>query len=324
MSKVISLCSVIVPVGSRVDDLEQLLPEYAAAIGSAGVDFEIIVVLDGLKDELLHKLQELKDSSEWLRIIQFSREFGQSAALMAGFGAAKGDVLVTLPAYWQVQAKELPKLLAAADAEDDMLIAVRWPRAGSAFENLRRKMFHGMLKFITALNYRDLGCGVRLFKREVADEIPLYGDQYRFLPLLAVRRGFRVREVELTQSTSDSFRGRYRIRDYVHGVLDVMTVFFLVRFTKKPLRFFGSVGFLSAGVGVIFVLVLVLQRMFFDQPLADRPALLLGSLLIVLGVQLFGLGLLGELVIFSHAAESKEYAIRQIVGGKKKAPEKSE
>lgn len=317
MPKVISFCSVIVPVESRFDDLSELLPQYAAAIATANVDFEIIVVLDGLKDELVRTLQKLGETSEWLRVVQFSREFGQSAALMAGFSEAKGDVIVTLPAYWQVEPTELPKLLAAADSEDDMLIAVRWPRAGSAFENLRRKMFHGLLKFITALDYRDLGCGVRLFKREVADEIPLYGDQYRFLPLLAVRRGFRVREVELKQSESDRFRGRYRIRDYVHGVLNVMTVFFLVRFTKKPLRFFGSVGFLAAGVGAIFVFVLVAQRLFFDQALADRPALLLGSLLIVLGVQLFGLGLLGELVIFSHAAESKEYAIRKIVGGNK-------
>jgi hypothetical protein len=170
-----------------------------------------------------------------------------------------------------------------------------------------------MLKLITGINYRDLGCGVRLLKRTVAQEILLYGDQYRFLPVLATRRGFRVREVELAQSPADRFRGRYRIRDYLHGLLNVMTVFFLVRFTKKPLRFFGSIGFLTAGLGGIFVLILIVQRLFFGMALADRPALLLGSLLIVLGAQLFALGLLGELVIFSHASESKEYAIRSIV-----------
>lgn len=308
-------CSVIIPVESRVDDLQTLLPEYAAALESAGVSFEIILVLDGAKPEILEQVQDLATTSSWLRIIQFSRYFGESAALMAGFEDARGELLMTLPAYWQVAPAELSKLLDAVGEDDDMLLAVRWPRAGSPFEHFRRRVFHGMLKFITGLDYRDLGCGVRVFRREVAAEIPLYGDQYRFLPVLATRRGFRVREVELAQSPHDEFRGRYRFREYIHRFLDVLTIFFLVRFTKKPLRFFGTAGFLAAGVGAVFVLVLVIQRLFFDQPLADRPALLLGSLLVVLGVQLFGLGLLGELVIFSHAGDSKEYAIRAIVSG---------
>lgn len=308
--------SVIIPVGTRVDDLRELITEYASALEAASVGFEIIVVLDGLKAEVLAQLQDLSESQDWMRIVQFSRTFGQSAALMAGFSEARGEKLITLPAYWQVAASELPKFLQSATEGDDVLIAVRSPRAESRFERIRRGLFHGMLKVITALEFRDLGCSVRLFKRKVAEEIALYGDQYRFLPLLAVRRGFSVREVELAQSPADNFRGRYRLREYLHGILDVMTVFFLVRFTKKPLRFFGSIGALAGGIGAIFVLVMVIQRLFFDMALAERPALLLASLLIVLGVQLFGLGLLGELVIFSHAGESKEYAIRSIVGAR--------
>lgn len=307
-------CSIILPVESRVDDIRQLLSEYSQAFESANVSFEIVVALDGLKPDILEQIRDLAESSPWLRIIQFSRQFGGAAALTAGFEQARGKVLMTLPAYWQVKAEELPRLLTAMKDDDDMLLAVRSPRAGSSFERLRRRTFHGVLKFITAQSYRDLGCGVRLLRREVADEIRLYGDQHRFLPVLAARRGFRVREVELAQSPADKFRGRYRIRDYVHRLLDLMTVFFLVRFTKKPLRFFGSIGLIAAGIGALFVFVLVVQRLFFDQPLADRPALLLGSLLVVLGIQLFGLGLLGELVIFSHSGDSKEYAIRSIVG----------
>jgi hypothetical protein len=116
------------------------------------------------------------------------------------------------------------------------------------------------------------------------------------------------------------------LREYLHRFLDVLTVFFLIRFTKKPLRFFGSLGFLTAGFGAIFVLVLVIQRLFYSVPLGDRPALLLGSLLVVLGVQLFAIGLLGELVIFSHAADSKEYAVRSIVqkGNEADAAEKAD
>ena len=311
--------SVIVPVGRRVDDLVPLLGEYEAALNGTGVEFEMIVVLDGWKENLLAELREYGQPRAWLRVLQFSRDFGESAALMAGFQEARGDLIMTLPAYWQIAPAEIPKLLSSLDEDTDMAIAVRSPRAGSAFERLRRRAFHGLLKWITSHSYRDLGCGVRLFRRRVAEEIALYGDQFRFLPVLAVRRGFPVREIELAQSPRDRFRGRYRLREYVHGVLNVLTVFFLVRFTRKPLRFFGSIGFIAAGIGAAVVLVLVVERLFFGVALGDRPALLLASLLVVLGVQLFGLGLLGELVIFSHAGESKEYTIRSITDFRRNA-----
>ena len=317
MPKSQMLYSVIIPVCSRVDDIEALINEYSEALNVAALRFEIIIVLDGLKLKLMERLREFASARDWLRVLQFSRQFGESAALMAGFSDARGEILMTLPAYWQVKPSEIPALVNACRDDDDMLIAVRWPRAGSYFERIRRGIFHGMLKLITGHIYRDLGCGVRLFKRDVAQEIPLYGDQYRFLPVLAARRGFQVREIELAQSPNDVFRGRYRLREYLHGILNVMTVFFLVRFTKKPLRFFGSIGFLASGCGGVFVLILVIQRLFYGIALADRPALLLASLLIVLGVQLFALGLLGELIIFSFAADSKEYAIRSVIGGQK-------
>jgi glycosyltransferase involved in cell wall biosynthesis len=304
--------SIVIPVGSRVDELDVLLAEYDAAFRSAGHAYEIIAVLDGRENEWSEAMRAMSASNENLRVIELARAFGESAALAAGFDAARGELLVTLPAYYQVTPSEIPKLLAALQS-DDMLIAVRWPRAGGIFEKLRRGAFHWLFKFTSGMEYRDLGCGVRLLKRAVAEEIPLYGDQHRFLPALAARRGFRVREIELAQSPKDLFRGRYRLREYLHRFLDVLTVFFLVRFTKKPLRFFGTIGFLAASIGAVFILILVVQRLFFDMPLADRPALLLGSLLVVLGVQTFALGLIGELIIFTHAGGMKEYTIRSVI-----------
>lgn len=309
--------SVVMPVGKRVDDLPTLIDEYANALSGADINFEMIVVLDGLNETLLEELHGIGAERDWLNVIQFSREFGESAALMAGFAEAKGDRLLTVPAYWQIDPAEVLSLVESADDSDDILIAVRGQRVGSSFERIRRGLFHGILKIITGQSYEDLGCGVRLLKRSVADEINLYGDQHRFLPVLATRRGFSIREVEVTQSPKDQFRGRYRVREYLHRLLDILTVFFLVRFTKKPLRFFGSVGFLTAGLGSIFMFLLVTQKLLSGTPLAERPALLLSALLIVLGVQLFALGLLGELIIFSHAAGSKEYAIRSIVSKNK-------
>jgi glycosyltransferase involved in cell wall biosynthesis len=307
--------SVVVPVGRRFDDVPALVAAYAETFESTRVDYEMIVVLDGPKEGMLEPLMGLAAGNGRLRIIELARSFGESAALMAGFDSARGDLLITLPAYYQVDVPEIPKIIAALDREDDMLIAVRSPRAGGVFEKVRRAAFHGLLRAISGMRYRDLGCTVRLVRRGVFAEISLYGDQDRFFPALAARRGFRVREIELAQSRKDRFRGRYRVREYLHRVLDVLTVFFLVRFTKKPLRFFGSIGALAAGTGALAMLVLVVQRLFLEIPLADRPALLLASLLIVLGLQTAALGLIGELIIFTHASQMKEYAIRRVIGG---------
>ena len=150
-------------------------------------------------------------------------------------------------------------------------------------------------------------------RREVLEEISLYGDQHRFLALLADRQGFRVKEIDVRQSPQDRFTGHYRTREYAHRMLDIFTVFFLTRFTKKPLRFFGMVGASTFGIGFVFLLYLIIDRLFFDQALADRPALLLSSLLVVLGLQLFALGLLGELIIFTHAKNIKDYQVDEVI-----------
>lgn len=306
--------SVVIPVGARVDELDVLITEYDAAFASTGRSFEIIVVLDGQRGQWLEVLQNLGTSIENLRIIELSRQFGECSALAAGFDAARAEMMLTLPAYYQIDPAGIPKLLTSGDDDDDMLVAVR-PRTGASFDKIRRRAFHALFRFTSGMAFRDLGCGVRLFRRSVAEEIPLYGDQHRFFPALARRRGFRVREIELVQSSKDMFRGRYRLREYLHRLLDILTVFFLVRFTKKPLRFFGTIGFLAASVGAVLTIILIIQRLFFGMGLADRPALLLGSLLIVLGVQTFALGLIGELIIFTHGSQMKEYSIRRIIGG---------
>jgi len=180
-------------------------------------------------------------------------------------------------------------------------------------EILRRRAFHGMVSSVTGQKLRDLGCGARAMTRRVLEEIALYGDQHRFLPVLADRQGFRVIEVDVPQSAEDRFEGRYRPREYAYRVLDIFTVFFLVRFTKKPLRFFGMMGASLFGVALLLVTILIVQRLFFGQALADRPALLLSSLLLVVGLQLFALGLLGEIVIFTHARNIKDYQIDRVI-----------
>lgn len=304
--------SAVIPVGSRVDDLQALHLDYRRGLDACGLSYEMIYVLDGRKSEERRQLLALRESGEPIKIIRLGKSFGEATALMAGFASADGARLLTLPAYFQIRGEEICKLLEAS-ADADLLVARRWPRRGGRFDRLRRSAFHALLRAVTGESFRDLGCGVRLMNRRVAKEITIYGDQHRLLPVLAARHGFTVREIDVTQSSRDEFRGRYRMREYLHRVLDIFTVFFLLRFTKKPLRFFGMIGSGTFGVGALVVVVLVAQRLLFDQALADRPALLLSCLLLVLGVQLFALGLLGELIIYTHAKDLKDYKVADIV-----------
>ena len=309
--------SAIVVVGQRQDDLNQLIPDYWLALSQTDKTFEVICVLDGQQQSALETLNSLRANDIDVRIVKLSRAFGEATALMSGFDLSSGSNVITLPAYYQVDPTELKTLVDAAGT-DDVILAHRDPRRGGWFENVRRNVFHKLLATITGYRFRDLGCGVRVLRRRVLDELRLYGDQHRFLPVLARNAGFHVSELDVKQSEHDAFRSRYRIREYLHRLLDIFTVFFLVRFTKKPLRFFGMIGSIIFVVGALFLTALVFERLFLDIPLADRPAMLLSSLLVVLGLQLFSLGLLGELIIFTHARSLKEYKIDQIIGGEPK------
>ncbi|MGD8854384.1 MAG: glycosyltransferase [Gammaproteobacteria bacterium] len=305
--------SVIIPLGERRDSVQELYEEYKRGVGGSGRSCEFIFVLDGEYPEELEQLMALQRRGDRLKIIKLSKSFGEATALSAGFDHATGDIILTLPAYYQVEPSEIPKLIAELD-NCDMAISYRWPRAGSRFELMRRNLFHKILKSFTRASFHDLGCGVRAFKRQIAQEVTIYGDQHRFLPVLANRVGFKVREIQVSQSPKDRFRGIYRPREYLHRLLDIFTVFFLVRFTKKPLRFFGMIGAVTLAVGAVFLVWLIVERLFMGVPLAERPALLLSSLLVVLGVQILALGLIGELIIFTHARDLKEYTVDEIVG----------
>jgi glycosyltransferase involved in cell wall biosynthesis len=304
--------SVIVPVGDRCANIADLYVEYRDGVAATKLSNEFIFVLDGPHTDVSAGLEPFIDQGERITVISLTRPFGEATALMAGFEYASGETILTLPAYFQIEPAGIAALLAALN-NCDIATGHRWPRAGGWLEKLRRRAFHGILRTVTGQRLRDLGCGARALKRIVLEEIALYGDQHRFLPVLAHRQGFRALEVDVAQSPRDRFEGVYRPREYAHRILDIFTVFFLVRFTKKPLRFFGMLGVGTFAIGAILLTYLVVARAFFGQSLADRPALLLSSLLVVLGLQLFALGLLGELVIFTHARAIKDYQVDKVI-----------
>jgi hypothetical protein len=307
-----TLISVIIPVGHRHADCEEIHADYLKGLRALDTPFELIFVLDGPHPDFEAGLDRLMRAGHEMTLIRLSRSFGESTALMAGFERAAGDLIVTLPAYFQIEGADIGRLVHALTSAD-VATAWRHPRTGGRFEVLRRRGFHGLIAWVTGKRYNDLGCSARALHRRVLSEISLYGDQHYFLALLADRMGFRVHEVEVRQSPKDHFTGRHPGREYLHRVLDIFTVFFLVRFTKKPLRFFGMIGASTFTVGALLLLYLVVDRLGFRHALADRPALLLSSLLVVMGLQLFALGLLGELIIFTHARGIKDYQVEEVI-----------
>lgn len=317
------LYSVIISINkqNRNVDVESLHNAYKGALEATGQSYELIYVLDGKNSSLLQKLKSLHSSEPALKIVQFAKQYGESAALMAGFENATGEMIVTLPPYQQVKQESLKTLFQAA-GNADMIITNRSPRSDNILNRFQTVVFHRIIRWMLKVRYNDLGCNIRIFKRKVLEKITLYGDQYRFLPILANRQGFKVREVDLPQSKNDRYRKGYPLGVYSRRLIDLLSIFFLVKFTKKPLRFFGLSGLSAFTIGGLFCGFLAYQRMFEGIPLADRPVLLFGLLLIVLGIQLFAIGLIGELIIFTNARETQSYTIKEIINDQQSTPKK--
>lgn len=303
--------SVIIPITERFDPIAELFHEYKASVETTGKTFEFIYIIDGDQPGTVEELKKLQQTEE-LTIITLAKTFGESTALSAAFSQISGDLILTLPAYNQIEPHEVARLVNSLE-NSDMVLARRWPRRDSLLNRLQNISFNSLLRLSTDLKIHDAGCSARAFKRYVVEEIQLYGDLHRFFPVMAHRQGFHVIEIDVKQSTKDVYQRIYSPGLYVRRLLDLLTIFFLIKFTKKPLRFFGLVGTSLFGVGALSSIYLLIERLFFDVGLADRPALFLSSLLIVLGVQIIAIGLIGEIIIFTHAKDLKEYKIDKII-----------
>ncbi len=307
------LLSVIIPISERCDAIEEIYQEYRKGLNRLETPYEMIFIVDGDFPGEYAFLKELKKSMEEnLSIVKLSRTFGEATAISEGFSVARGELILTLPAYHQVEVDSLHLLFEAIKGYD--LVAVRrWPRNDSSMNRSQTKLFHRLVKTITGVPVNDIGCSVRLFRRKVLTEIHLYGDLHRFLPILADKRGFRIREVDIPQSKMEKLIRTYKTGIYIRRAIDLLTVFFLVKFTKKPLRFFGFAGTAILLPGIILTMVLVIGRLMGKFGLSGRPLFLVGILLIVLGIQIFAIGLVGEIIIFSHAKDIKDYTVEKII-----------
>ena len=304
--------SVVVAISERHDDLHQLYLEHTKELSDYKYSIEFIFVLDGPHHSALEALQQLKRTYENVRIISLNHWVGEATALSVGFENAKGRMIITLASYFQVEPFELKRVLAELH-DSDLVVSWRYPRIDSIFNRVQSKIFHWLTRLLTGKSFHDISCGMRAMKAEVAKEVPLYGDLHRFFPLLAFRRGFKISEVPVQQSPHDCGMRLNRPGVYLRRLLDLLALFFLFKFTKKPLRFFGLIGVSLFGLGSAVIGYLGFERLFLGIGLSDRPLLIAGSLMMVLGVQLFSVGLLGEIIIFTHFREAKEYQVREIL-----------
>lgn len=302
--------SVIVTVVERPEPLDALYREYAAVLASCGRSYEFIFVAHPYFHEMLQPLLALQQQGEPVRTIESPRSIGETALLRMGLADARGGIVITVPAYRQVQPSALRELLAAVESGVDLAVARRWPRLDSKVNRLQNLALHLTAGRLANGKLHDVACGVRAARRDVLLDIPLYGDFARFLPLLAIYNGYNVVEVASEQHPSDLPRRVYGPGVYVRRLIDVLGLYFLLRFTEKPLRFFGLIGSVLAGIGGIALIVMLVQRVL-GQPLGDRPLLLLAVLLATLGVQAIALGLVGEMIVHFNASRRRSYRLRE-------------
>lgn len=301
--------SVLVPVSERPHPLDWIYEEYSAPLARSGIPFEFVFVVEPWAREMAEALRPLAEGDEPIRVLQVGQRIGEAAMISAALDRARGDVIVTLPAYPRIEPDGLVELVESVRRGTDLASARRVASSRSLLNRLQNRIFHLLLGAGISSDLRDVASGVRALRREVLEEIPLYGDFFRFLPVLAEREGFRVEEIPLAQHADDAATRLYSPGVYVRRLIDLLGLFFVLRFTRKPLRFFGLIGTAISGGGGAILLVLFVQRLG-GQGIADRPMLLLGVLLFVLGVQALGIGLVGEIIVHLSASEGRQYRVR--------------
>jgi glycosyltransferase involved in cell wall biosynthesis len=248
-----------------------------------------------------------------VRVVGLQQSFGESVCLAAGLERARGRVIVTSPQYVQVDPAAVGSMLARIEEGADFVTPWRHPRIDPWLNRLESALFNWITRRIIHVKFRDLNCTFRAFRRSVLDGMNLYGDMYRFLPAIAFRQGFQGVELEVKHVREWGGAGLFGIGVYARRLLDVVGMLFLAKFTLKPLRFFGALGGLIALPGAIMCSVILVQYLTLPQSgIYNRPLFFIGFILIVLGVQILGLGLVGEIIIYTQARNLREYRVDRI------------
>jgi glycosyltransferase involved in cell wall biosynthesis len=305
--------TVVVPVQSEHAEVRDVVDALGAELDREGRTWELFFVFDGVAGKAFETVRELRrEYGSKVKSISFKNAFGESVCLSAAFERSRGRYLITAPQYVQIDPTELGRMLSALEAGSDFVAPWRSPRVDPWLNRLQSAVFNLVIRQVVRMHFHDLNCYFRAIRREVLEDVAIYGDMYRFLPVIAHRQGYRVDEVKVRHLKEWGKAGFFGLGVYTRRFLDVLAVMFLSKFTLKPLRFFGTVGGVFSLLGAAILLYLSILKLGFAEPVSGRPLLVMGVMLFALGVQIIGFGLVGEIIIFSQARNLKEYRVERI------------
>jgi glycosyltransferase involved in cell wall biosynthesis len=308
--------SLVVPAHNERDALPGLLEEMRAVCEATGRTFEIVIVDDGSTDGTMEMLEREAGERPWLRVVRLRRNFGKSAALSAGFEHSSGEIVVTLDGDGQDDPAEIPALIAMLDEGFDLVSGWKRKRRDPVLKRWPSKLFNWVTARLSGLRLHDFNCGFKAYRGECARAMELYGELHRYIPVLAADQGWRVTELAVEHRPRVHGTSKFGRERYARGLFDLMTVLFIGRYQQRPLHLFGGIGLIMILVGLAISAYLTVLRIS-GEGIGDRPLLLLGVLLIVVGIQFLTFGLLGQLMAAMSyergSARAAEYQVERVV-----------
>ncbi len=304
----------IIPVYNEEQNLPLLYQKLHQVLSPLGKEYEIIFVDDGSTDKSWQVLCELRENDSHLRLIRFTRNFGQTAAMAAGFAEAEGEVVLAMDADLQNDPADIPLFLKKIDEGYDLVSGWRKNRQDATLKRkIPSRIANWLIGKITGVKIHDYGCSLKAYRKWVVKNLHLYGEMHRFIPALAALVGARITEIPVRHHPRKYGQTKYGLSRTFRVILDLITVKFLLNYSTKPLHFFGLPGLLSSFVGLMICLYLSFMKIFYQVQLSQRPLLLLGVLLLFIGVQFISLGLLAELIIRAYHETQKKtiYVVRE-------------
>lgn len=315
--------SVVVPIYNEAESIPVLIEELSRVLGATALEYELICVDDGSKDESFAILERLALAEPRLRVAQFRRNFGQTAAIQAGLDAARGDVVITMDADLQNDPADIPRLLEKIDQGYDLVAGWRAQRKDTFLDRrLPSIIANWIISRATRVRLHDYGCTLKAMRREIVKEMRLYGEMHRFIPVVASLIGARIVELPVNHRARRFGTSKYGIGRTVRVVLDLLTVMFLQKFLVRPVQIFGLWGLMSFALGFVICGYLALDKLLYGAAIGARPLLLLGVLLVLVGVQLLSLGLVADLLgrTYHEAQNKPPYYIRRWAGSSTPLP----
>ncbi|OGU67407.1 MAG: glycosyl transferase family 2 [Ignavibacteria bacterium RBG_16_36_9] len=300
--------SIVIPLFNEEESVIPLSHELRKALSRININYEVILIDDGSTDSSLKKLKEITKTDNRFRYLSLRKNYGKSAALHIGFKVATGDAVVTMDADLQDDPQEIHSLLKKLEEGYDLCSGWKKKRQDPFIKKISSKFFNFVTRIISGIKIHDFNCGLKAYKKEVVENVRVYGELHRYIPVLAKWQGYTVTEVPVMHHLRRYGKTKFGISRFFKGFIDLITVIFVTRYIKRPMHFFGFLGAISFFIGLIilgYLTVLWIQGI----PLSNRPMIFLGMLLIIVGVQLFAVGLLGE-VIVHNAMDDREYVIK--------------